>query len=176
MWWGIIVEATNKFPLGAHPKEAFETQLIDRYGKGFDALISPSLEGLLNEIGGWLGEFLEWLYPHHFVYHEDYNKPFPNYRLRKTIDYARQLYHDRTKHLTRDHPKCCCGDDFHIIGAFKYDSGTMVACRFCERCGSKSQAIRKKRLPKTEIKNACEWVAGRVNFDKTDFRTWKGTP
>ena len=95
--------------MGKHPKEAFLYNVEHSYGTAdLNSLDSHSLNHLLDKMGNWFTDILMWLYPHHVIGSQMslFGREFPNYRLRKTIDYAREIYNERTGKLSRDHPKC----------------------------------------------------------------------
>ena len=169
-WWGFITKATDKYPLGRPPKEAFEIQIESRYGTAFDGLKSDDLKNILDTIGPFHAEgILKWLYPNHVC-----NK---GYRIspqgRRACKHARDLYYSQQ---VKTAPNCSCDSKHHTVGAFntfKQENGGLVAYRFCNRCGTRSaKMISKPKLTRGELEEAYEWERGVVNYTKTDFKPW----
>ena len=68
-YWGFIVKATDKYPLGLTPKEAFHKQIQRRYRTDFDSLASTDLEDILEKLDrGYIDSILKWLYPDQIEY------------------------------------------------------------------------------------------------------------
>ena len=169
-WWGFIIKATDKYPLGEPPQEAFHLQIKSRYGTTFDALKSDDLRDIFNTIGVFPAEgILKWLYPEHICY-KSYRMSPQSRRARK---YARDLCHSQQ---VKTAPNCSCDSKHHTVGAFntfKQKNGAFQAYLFCNRCGAKSsKMISKRKLTQIELKSVCEWVRGIVNYTKTDFKPW----
>ena len=171
-WWRFIIKATDEYPLGSHPKEAFNLQIERRYGKTFDELKSDDLKDILETIENRYPDgILKWLYPNHKEYVKG---PYGGFwggskKCRRTIKYAQDL---RDNQRVKSEPSCSCPNEHYTAGAFKRRDGIFVAYRFCNQCGARSsQMIARRKL--SELEAVCEWERGVVNYTKTDFKPWR---
>ena len=171
--WEFIRQATDKYPLGQPPQEAFHLQIKRRYGTTFDALKSNDLKNIVETIEHpYPDRILKWLYPNHKEYVKG---PYGSFwgvskKCLRTIKYAQNL-HDNQR--VKSEPSCSCPNKHHTAGAFKQKNGIFMVYRFCNRCGARSsQMISRNKLSPSELEAACEWERGVVNYTKTDFKPW----
>ena len=168
-YWGFIVQATEKYPLGLPPKKAFHKQVQKRFGAKFDSLTIDDLHDILAELEkGFIDNVLKWLYPEQIRTNGSY-PPIenPTRQARHAYAYARNLC---KKHSSGDKPCCACPDKYHVAGAFR-DNGSHYPYLFCERCGSRSTKRVKKEIAEQQLKTVCEWVKSTVNYKPTQTPT-----
>ena len=172
-YWGFIEKATDEFPLGVPPKEAFHKQIQQRYNTDFKNLLVGDLESILQEIVYYrIDNLLQWLYPNHGKRIKAQFGEFWGFtpQGRRTYNYALKLYRAEKN---KQFPKCACPNKYYTMGASRRKNGVYVAHRYCERCGCRSsEAVGKKKFQHSVIRNAHEWVEDIVNFKKTDHKPW----
>ena len=164
-YWGFIVQATDQYPLGLTPKEAFRAQIQKRYGTDFVSLTIDDLNDILGELDkGSIDSILKWLYPDQIGYvNRNCYPPFENLKpqARRTHVYAKNLCNNRS---SGDTPCCACSDKHYVIGTFKWKEGVYCPYLFCKRCGSRSTKSVKKELTEQHLETACEWIKSTVNY------------
>ena len=151
-YWGFIVQATEKYPLGLTPKEAFHAQIQKRYGTDFASLTIDDLNDILETLDrGFIDSIFKWLFPEQIGYvNRNCYPPFENLKpqARLAYAYARNLCNKRSK---GDKPCCACPDKHYVIGSLK-NNGTYYRYLFCERCGSRAIRRIKKELTEQQLK------------------------
>ena len=174
-YWGFIVEATEKYPLGLPLAKAFNSQIQKRYNTDYKSLSAENLRAILNEVDRPdIESILVWLYPNQVQCLEGKFGKFKKLtsKAKGTRDYAVQIYSER-KRKQKQMPDCACPSKYYEIGAFKRRDGVFIAHRFCDRCGSRSwESIARRKFQSSVIRNAYEWVKSKVNYIKTDNQPW----
>ena len=162
-YWGFIVQATDRYPLGLTPKEAFHAQIQKRYGTDFASLTIDDLNDIIEKLDkGFIDRILKWLYPEQIGYvNRNCYPPIENLKpqARRTHAYARDLCNKSTNGYK---PNCACPDNYYVIGTFR-NNGAYYPYLFCKRCGSRSTK-RVKDLTEQQLKTTCEWIKSTINY------------